>query len=75
MPLRPRLSATALLLVLNAAPALAQTPDPVPPRMEIEVELARGQLLSRVGLYTAVGVAANRAAEIGLDKDLLRRSC
>jgi hypothetical protein len=51
-----------------AGAAFGQSPAPTQPPIEIELEYAYSELPRRVGLYTALGEAANRGADLGLDK-------
>jgi hypothetical protein len=58
---------TAILLSSVALTAFAQSAAPPPP-VEIELEYAHSELPRQVGLFTALGEAANRGADLGLDK-------
>jgi hypothetical protein len=50
------------------AVAFAQSPAPTHSPVDIEVEYARSELPRRVALFMSLGEAANRGADLGLDK-------
>jgi hypothetical protein len=58
----------AALLICTAATGSGQSAAAPSPKIDIELDVASSELPRRVSLFTALGEAANRGADIGLDR-------